>query len=123
MNLGAVINSPSHEIWPYVAPDESSLIFETQSQMWISFRNPDGSWAPPANLSQRLFDESSQDHMARLSPDGKVLFFVSNRWLGNRYFDRPLSLDEIKNKAQELNNGLGNVFWVDASIIEEIRPD
>jgi Tol biopolymer transport system component len=72
-------------------------------------------------MAEQLSFSGAQDRFPRISNDGKYLFFVSNRWLGNRYFDSRLDLDAIKEKARSISNGLGNVFWVDAGIIEEIR--
>jgi Tol biopolymer transport system component len=123
-NLGEVINTSGYESWPFIAPDESYLIFESDARdLMISFRKKDASWSAPKNLSKRMNFTDGQDRFPLLSNDGRYLFFVTNRWLGPRYFDRPLTLEEVKAKARSHSNGLGNVFWVDAKIIGELKPD
>jgi|GEM_PF-490436 len=123
-NLGEVINTSGYESWPFIAPDESYLIFESDDRdLMISFRNEDASWSEPKNLSERMNFSGGQDRFPLLSNDGQYLFFVSSRWLGPRYFYKPLTLEEVKAKARSLSNGLGNVYWVDAKVIEELKPD
>jgi Tol biopolymer transport system component len=70
------------------------------SQLLISFKGKDGSWSEPRNLSEKLKTEGS-DSMARVTPDGKYLFFQSNR------------------SDSGVSRGL---YWVDARVIEELRP-
>lgn len=122
-NLGNVINTEGYESWPFIAPDESYIIFESDSgDLYISSRKSDDSWSEPIDMSEKLQSKRSQDRFPKLSNDGKYFFFVSNRWLGNRYFDSPLNLTQIKEKAKNISNGMGNVFWVDSHIIEELNP-
>ena len=121
-NLGEVINTPGYESWPFIAPNESYLIFESDDgDLMISYRKDDASWTAPINLSEKLNFTGGQDRFPLLSNDGRYLFFVSSRWLGPSYFDRPLTLDEVKAKARSFSNGLGNAYWVDAKIIDELR--
>ncbi len=121
-NLGDVINTSGHESFPFIAPDESYVIYESDSRdLRISFRNDDDSWSEPRSMAEELGFTEVPDRFPRLSNDGKYLFFVSNRWLGNRYFDSRLDLESIKEKAKSISNGLGNVFWIDADVIARIR--
>lgn len=123
-NLGPNINTTGHESWPFIAPDESYIIYESDSgDLFINFRLKDGTWSKSRNLSKKMNYTGSQNRFPLLSNDGKYLFFVSNRWLGNRFFDKPLNLEEVKKKAKEISNGLGNIFWVDAKVIEDLKPD
>jgi Tol biopolymer transport system component len=121
-NLGSQINTPGYESWPFIASDESYLIYESDSdELYISFRNNDSSWSQPTSISEEMNFTGGKDRFPRLSNDGRYLFFVSNRWLGNPYFESRLDLDSIKDKSRSISNGMGNVFWVDAAIIEDIR--
>lgn len=122
-NLGSVINTEGYESWPFIAPDESYIIYESDSgDLYISFRKSDGTWSEPIDMSEKIQAKRSQDRFPKLSNDGKYLFFVSSRWLGQRYFDTQLNLAQVKEKAKNISNGMGNVFWVDAHIIEELKP-
>jgi len=81
---------------PCIAPDESFLIFDSYiidppggaAQLFISFRDGDGSWGKATNLSQIL--ESERNIAASLSPDGKYLFFTAGPdiyWVSTKIFD------------------------------------
>ena len=68
--------------------------------LYISFRKKDDSWTVPENMGKAV-NTSSSELRPYVTPDGKYLFFTS---------DRPNS------------KGIGNIYWVDAKIIEELRP-
>ncbi|MGZ8553438.1 MAG: hypothetical protein ACXWV8_08530, partial [Chitinophagaceae bacterium] len=76
------INSVDYEDGPYIAPDESFLIFESQRPegidgylgLYISFRHEDGHWGMPVNMGPKI-NSGKGERFARLSPDGKYLFF------------------------------------------------
>jgi hypothetical protein len=103
-------DSPSHS--PFIAPDESYILFSSfrggsgSSDLFISFQTGEGRWTPPQNLGPRI-NSPAKDEFPYVTPDGKFLFFNSNRV--SALNDKPI-LD-----------GPGNIFWVEASIIEELR--
>ena len=105
--LPASINIPGDiRNWtPFIAPDESYLLFSSSrakdktdtGDIYISFRNTDGSWADPVYLG----DEVNSDRPERfpsVTPDGKYLFF-------SRFVSR----------------GNEDVMWVSANVIDELR--
>jgi hypothetical protein len=66
VSVGGVVNSDLREFCPFVAPDESYLMFARtvpeergRSDLYISFRNADGSWMDAVNMGQR--GESGRD--------------------------------------------------------------
>lgn len=95
-------------IWkahPFIAPDESYLIWDDQresgfgsSDLYISYRQPDGSWGAAINLGNEINTEF-EDSYGTVTPDGKYFFFV-------RTFD----------------DNSADIFWMDASFIEALRP-
>ena len=98
-NLGAPINTNGREFDPFIAPDESYLIFASERQgglggadLYVSARNRDGSWATPVNLGPGV-NSSSGDYTPMLSPDGRYLFFTSGA------------------------GGSDDIYWVAASVI------
>ena len=103
-NIGDAINTKDTEYAPCIAPDESYIIFSryTESpkgvQLYISFRQSGGLWTEAIKMSKRnkLFGKA---RFPGLSPDGKYLFFCG-----------------YKNQDVE-------IYWVDAKIIHELRPD
>ncbi|UCC74223.1 MAG: ankyrin repeat domain-containing protein [Gemmatimonadota bacterium] len=105
-NLGAPVNSDANEGAPFIAPDQSYLIFMRARHgenlgyvdLWISFRDESGSWTVPVNLGQPVTSRGNEI-CPIVSHDGKYLFFNSSR-LGN-----------------------DDNYWVDASFIEDLRRE
>lgn len=103
------INSVDYEEGPYIAPDESFLIFESirpegiegSLDLYISFKNKAGRWSLPLNMGPKI-NSGSSERFASLSPDGKYLFFGSSR---NQSPERP---------------GF-DIFWIDASVIDDLK--
>lgn len=104
VHLDGGINTEKYEDGPFIAPDESYLIFESDRpggieesiDLYICFRKADGSWTPPKNMGPTINTKHSE-RFARLSPDGKYLFFGSNP------------------------NGHYDIYWINAKIIDELR--
>jgi hypothetical protein len=99
------INFGDWNAHPFIAPDESYLIWDDQGEggygkadLYISYRQKDGTWGAAINLGDTINTGASESG-ATVSPDGKYLFF--NRFISNE------------------NAGM---FWVDAEIIETLRP-
>jgi hypothetical protein len=126
-NLDAPINTSSNEGDVLVAPDESFLIFNSHghestsgdSSLWISFRNEDGVWLPPHNMGRYMTGDPT-DFCPMLTPDGQFLFFSSNR-IDPQYAGTELDYPTLREINRGPGGGLGDVYWVDASIIEEAR--
>ncbi len=96
---------------PFVSPDESYILWdaeqegETTPDIFISFRQPDGSWGPAIDLGNQINTPAYEQHV-KVTPDGKYLFF----WRGDRKVNENGSV-----------HWEGNPYWVDAKIIEELR--
>ena len=89
---------------PFIAPDESYLIWDEQGEngygkadLFISFRQKDGTWGAAINFGETINTTASESG-ATVTPDGKYLLF--NRFISNE------------------NAGM---HWVDAKIIETLR--
>lgn len=103
------INTAGYEDGPFIAPDESYLIFESQRpeaiegsiDLFICFKQKDASWSKPKNMGPKI-NTKYAERFARVSPDGKYLFFGSNRrqLADNLYFD---------------------IYWVDAKVIDQLK--
>jgi ankyrin repeat protein len=104
VSLGAPINSAVDESSPFIAPDESYLIFVRvgaadgigRVDLYISFRNTDGSWTDPRNMGPRV-NTGSNEICPMVSPDGRYFFFNSYR------------------------SGNADNYWMDASVIADLR--
>jgi len=74
---------------PFIAPDESYLIFDSKredgfgdSDIYISYRQQNGEWGAPINLGNKINTEA-WEASASVTPDGKYLFFNRNMGSGN----------------------------------------
>ncbi|WP_299217473.1 hypothetical protein [uncultured Aquimarina sp.] len=97
------INMGKWNAHPFISPDESYIIWDGErdsgygdSDLYISFRNQDDSWGTAINMGDKI-NSSSWESGGYVSPDGKYFFF---------------------NKG----HGDGDIFWVDAQVIENLRP-
>ena len=123
------INSPGFEGDAFIAPDESYLIVSTfregdnigQSDLYISFRAEDDSWSPLRNMGENI-NSVGGENCQILSPCGRYLFFTSRRYV-DRPSDSPLTYESIMTAWSEPQNGYGDIYWVDARIIEQFRPE
>jgi len=108
------LNSPSPDHCPFVARDGSYVIFSSfrgglgRSDLFISFRKKSGVWSRPKNMGPAI-NSAFKDEYPYVTHNGKYLFFNSNR---------PSILHQ-----KSIADGPGNIYWVDAAIIEELRPD
>lgn len=104
--LPGQINSPFHDVSPFVDPDEKYIIFASNRpgglgyhDLYISFRNADSTWTPARNMGSRI-NGSNEDGFPIVSPDGLYLFFNSAKYGDLGY----------------------NPYWVDTSAIGRLRP-
>lgn len=105
------INSVDYEDGPYIAPDESFLIMESQRpegiegslDLYISFKIDDDHWTVPVNMGPTI-NSAFSERFARLSPDGKYLFFGSSR-------------------NQSADNVGFDIYWIDAKVIDALRNE
>jgi hypothetical protein len=109
-DLGDAINtSYARESFPYIAPDESFIIFsrdnrkfdtegnkmEGDRKLMISFKDEDGYWRRAINMGS----EYKNTRFPSVSPDGRYLFFTKYTKGNNEDF-----------------------YWVDAKIIANLKP-
>jgi hypothetical protein len=104
---------PLIELEPVVSPDEGFIIFYSVGRednltpdgrvgdLYISFRQPSGKWSEPENLGPSINSEAEEATPA-LSPDGRFLFFVSNRDAPTNFPDIYwVSMDAVLERAGE----------------------
>lgn len=112
-----------------VDPDEKYMIMSIRNMedslgsddLYVSFHNEDGSWGAPIHLDDRV-NSAGSDGWPIISPDGKYLFFVSWRYEGETYSEKPVTYDEIIAKKKAHIYGWGaDIYWVSTEIIAEYR--
>jgi hypothetical protein len=104
-NIGHPVNSEVSDADPAIAPDESYLLFCSKRSdgfgeldLYLSFRKQNGSWTTPQNMGPGINTPASEEK-PYVTPDGKYLFFSNDA------------------------SGDLEIYWVDARIIEQLRPD
>ncbi len=107
-NLGDFANTEGSDIDPFVAPDENYLIVCQEKEggfgdfdLYVYLRREDKSWTEAINLGEGV-NSARFEARPYVTPDGKYLFFTSNR--------------------DESEGGEG-IYWVDAKVIDRIRPE
>ncbi len=118
-NLGDSVNSRFSDGDPYIAPDESYLIFVSYNRpeglgdgdLYISF-NRNGTWSKAENLGPSI-NSSALDFCPIVSPDGRYLFFTSERGFADHPPLRRLTYAELIRGIRSTQNGLGNIYQVD----------
>ncbi|WP_444917791.1 hypothetical protein [Microbulbifer sp. JMSA003] len=103
--FGEQINTGKWTAHPFIGPDESYIIWDSEreggygdSDMYISFRQQDGSWGAAINFGDKINTEG-EDGGGYVTPDGKYLFYCRRCTPPN--FE---------------------IMWVDAKFIEALRP-
>jgi len=98
--LGSGLNSSNQDAHPFIAPDESYIIFDSNrpgglgnNDLYICYRKKDGSWGKVINLGAPI-NTNKYDAIPSISPDDKYLFFYRS----------------------------GNIYWVNAGIINRLDP-
>ncbi|MFC2156852.1 ankyrin repeat domain-containing protein [Acidobacteriota bacterium] len=93
VNMGAEINSKDSDHCPFIAPDESYIIFSRFSNsdrgFYISFKDKSEKWSKPVKIHERLMGVCPL-----ISHDGKYFFFNSD-----------------------------GIYWMPAYFIEELRSN
>lgn len=108
--LSNEINTGTQLNHPFIAPDESYLIWDAirddgygDSDIYISFREKGGEWGAAINLGDKI-NTDGWDAGASVTPDGQFIFFHRST-----PSDDPDSLPNT------------DIYWVSAGIIEDIR--
>nr|NQU93901.1 hypothetical protein [Bacteroidota bacterium] len=85
---------------PYIAPDESFMIFDSNGRkmkngcnLFISYRNKDGSWTKPVNMGEYI-NQKGGAALAYVTPDKKYIFYRTNG---------------------------GIIYWISGTIIEDLN--
>jgi len=96
---------------PGIAPDESFMVFYsirpgaipgTETNLYLTLRQPDGSWSKPRDMGPRI-NTGYYEYFARISPDKKYMFFIrANGWGYNS------------------NSDTGDIYWVE---LKEYLPE
>jgi glyoxylase-like metal-dependent hydrolase (beta-lactamase superfamily II) len=101
--LDGGVNQPRPGVHGHIAPDGSFIVFDSyqrqgaqggEGDLFVAFRNADGGWGEAFNLGDEI-NTPATNFCPALSPDGKYLFFATNR----------------------------DIYWVSAEVSGQLRPE
>jgi hypothetical protein len=135
---------------PFFAPDGKQIFFssnrplsgegepKSDHDLWF-VKQTAGRWSEPQHLSTVINSNLNEDYPSVASNGnlyfysdredsigrfdiyvGKFLFFVSNRRSIPASFERRLNYEEFYATLSQPGNGFGDIYWVDAGILEEL---
>ncbi len=111
--LDKVINTGKWNAHPFIAPDESYILWDSEREggygdndLYISFKQKNGSWGPAINLGAQI-NSVVEENSARVTPDGKYLFF----WRADE-----------KTREDGSKYWVASRHWVSTQVIENLRP-
>jgi hypothetical protein len=88
--------------------------------LYVSFRRQDGAWTAPLNLGPTI-NSRFQEYCPSLSPDGRCFFFSSYKPPEATPPPAIRLLEDIDRIYREPHFGAGDVYWVDAAVINSPR--
>ncbi len=128
--LGAGVNSTSSQYNAFIAPDESYLILCTGERddtrggadYYVTFRSPDDRWSGPINMGEVVNTPRAAEFSPYVSPDGRYFFFMSTRPMDPEKLPDTLTWEYLKGFREMPETGNPGIYWMDASFIQELRP-
>ncbi|WP_306591918.1 hypothetical protein [Geothrix sp. 21YS21S-4] len=126
--LPAPFNTEARQANPRIDPDGRFLLLPIAGRpdslggadYYGYFRRDDGTWTGPVHLGPAVNSAAADEYSITPSPDGRVVFFGSNRALP-RLEGKPLRFADLLAERTLPGNGHTTLWWVDAGFLEEAR--
>ena len=123
------VNSGSNRYNAFIAPDESYIIVPIigredsfgGTDYYVCFRTPEDTWSEPINMGEKVNTAGNGEFSPYVSPDGKYFFFMSSRLTPEKSQPQKLTLDNLRKVHLESGNGYSDIYWMDASFIQDLR--
>jgi len=117
------VNREKEQFHAVISPDEGYLILPRENYL-VSFRNEYDQWSDLIDIGD-VVNSMGSGWCPSISSDGKYFFYAAYpqvKW--NKYFDEPHNFKDLQeitlqNPAPERTD----IFWVDAKIIEDLKPE
>ncbi len=122
-NLGESVNTAGNEFEPWIAFDESFLIFMAtpsesleEADFYISY-NEQGQWSKAKPLPAP-FNSGVTEFSPRVTRDLKYFFFSSTRNKHDLKFLNAETTSGMTTRIRESGNGLGDIYQVDFAALQ-----
>jgi Tol biopolymer transport system component len=118
------INSEFEDADADVSPDGRLLVFASVRpgglgghDLYLSLLQPDGTWGAPQHLGNSI-NTSALDLDPTFTPDGKFVYFSSNRLATELAYKKPIkSLADVNDHVRKIENGQMNIYYFSVSEI------
>ncbi|OGU61388.1 MAG: hypothetical protein A2V66_16055 [Ignavibacteria bacterium RBG_13_36_8] len=127
--LGIEINSEYREFDPYIAPDESFIIFSSNrpdgfggGDLYISYKKEDGTWTTAQNMGEPI-NSAGPEFCPMLSPGSKYLFFTSGGLTNPPLPKAVWNYEDFFEAHNSPANNSTDIYWVDAKIIIDLKHE
>ena len=125
-NLGTPVNSTGEEIEAFVTPGEDLLIIAAKNRgdslgaydLYLSRRRA-GGWSRPVHPGAPI-NSAGWEFSPRLSPDGGLFLFTSNRRLAGAPLEMPMSFDALLARIRAPGTGLRDIYVMDAAALRAL---
>ena len=122
------VSTPSEELDCLIAPDESFLLMGAYGRpdgygnfdIFISKR-VNGKFTASKNIGPKV-NSRFRDYSPRISPDGKYLFFTSERGFLMRRDSSTYTYQELEDHLHSILNGSGNIYKIELEALGIKRP-
>ena len=129
--LGPEVNCGTNRYNAYIDRDERFIIVPAVgmedsyggTDYYIVFTDGDDSWSPPINMGNKVNSRSRGEYSAYISPDNKYFFFMSTRTsINNESSIEKVTYERLKQLYNKPQNGNADIYWMDASFIQALKP-
>lgn len=126
----SMLNGRGWESQPAVSPDQGLLVFASagrpdaptgggarypRADLYVSARSGAG-WSAPRNLGAPI-NSSAEEGGPSFSPDGRLLYFTSERGFISVPMPQPLTARALSAGLASTLNGAGNIYRIDAAAV------
>lgn len=131
--LPDAVNNNGNPFNAFIAHDESYLIAcvdgrtdnsnPGKTNYYIYFRDKNDNWSEGIAFGPEINIKGTNASSAYVTRDGKYMFFASQK-LGDKYktLSEGLTISQILEMNTIPKNGNSDIYWVDAGIIESLKP-
>jgi hypothetical protein len=123
------VNPGEQQFNAFIDPDERYIIFGAaglpsnigRTDYYVAFHNDDDTWVGPINMGKLINTPGNNVTSPYVSRDGRYFFFASSR-TAQEQPGQKLDYEAIQRLSTMPQNGNADIYWMDASFIETLRP-
>ncbi|MCU0393685.1 MAG: hypothetical protein MUE81_21435 [Thermoflexibacter sp.] len=117
------VNSAKDEFNAFIDPNGKYILFSSfgraddmgRGDLYVSLKDANGEWTRAKHL--QWLNSDRLDYCPYVSPDGKYLFFTSERFGQGNTSNNPFKVNSLLKRFISPENGRGDIYWVEMSTI------